>query len=67
VVESTGCGSRCRIIDTKEVRSSDSRAYALLNDSEQAVASGVRHALRSYDVQAVPWSQRESVREELAA
>jgi hypothetical protein len=54
-------------IDTKEVRSSDSRAYALLNDSEQAVSSGVLDALRSYDVRAVPWSLRESVREELAA
>lgn len=54
-------------IDTKEVRSADSRAYALLNDSEQAVSPNVLDALRSYDVQPVPWSQRESVREELAA
>lgn len=54
-------------IDTKEVRSSDSRAYALLNDSEQAVSSTVVDALKSYDVQPVPWSQREHVREVLAA
>ncbi len=54
-------------IDTKEVRSSDSRAYALLNDSEQAVSSAVVDALRSYDVHPVPWSQREQVREVLAA
>ena len=54
-------------IDTKEVRSPDSRAYALLNDSEQAVSSAVVDALRSYDVKPVPWSQREDVREELAA
>ncbi len=54
-------------IDTKEVRSADSRAYALLNDSEQAVPPSVLDALRSYDVRPVPWSQRESVREELAA
>lgn len=54
-------------IDTKEVRSPDSRAYALLNDSEQVVSSGVIDALRSYDVRPVPWSQREHVREELAA
>lgn len=53
--------------DTKEVRSSDSRAYALLNDSETAVSQAVVDALRSYDVKPVPWSQRESVREELAA
>lgn len=54
-------------IDTKEVRSPDSRAYALLNDSEQAISPGVLDALRGYDVQAVAWSLRESVREELAA
>ena len=54
-------------IDTKEVRSPDSRAYALLNDAEQAVSPNVLDALRSYDVQPVPWSQREGVREELAA
>lgn len=54
-------------IDTKEVRAPESRAYALLNDAEQAVSTNVLDALRSYDVQPVPWSQRESVREELAA
>ena len=54
-------------IDTKEVRSSDSRAYALLNDTEQEVSPAVVDALRSYDVKPVPWSQREDVREELAA
>jgi len=54
-------------LDTKDVRSPDSRAYALLNDSEQAVSSAVIDALRSYDVRPVAWSQRETVREELAA
>lgn len=54
-------------IDTKEVRSADSRAYALLNDGEQAVSQNVLDALRSYDLRPVPWSQRESVRVELAA
>lgn len=54
-------------VDTKEVRSSDSRAYALLNDSEQPVSSAVIDALRSYDVRPVTWSERETVREELAA
>ncbi len=54
-------------IDTKEVRSHDSRAYALLNDSEQAVSSSVVDALRNYDVHPVAWSQREQVREVLAA
>jgi hypothetical protein len=54
-------------VDTKEVRSPDSRAYALLNDTEQAVSSAVADALRSYDVHPVAWSQREEVRELLAA
>lgn len=54
-------------VDTKEVRSPDSRAYALLNDAEQAVSPAVIEALRSYDVRPVAWSQREDVREELAA
>lgn len=54
-------------IDTKEIRPPESRAYALLNDSEHVVPQGVLEALRNYDVKPVPWSQRESVREELAA
>ena len=54
-------------VDTKEVRAAESRAYALLNDSEQAVSSAVIDALRSYDVRPVAWSQRETVLRELAA
>jgi len=54
-------------IDTKEVRAPSSRAYALLNDSDHSVSPSVVDALLSYDVQPVSWSQRESVRVELAA
>ena len=54
-------------IDTKEVRPSDSRAYAFLNDSEQSVPIEVLDALRNYDVQPILWSRREDVREELTA
>jgi len=54
-------------VDTKEVRSPDSRAYALLNDAEQTVLPAVIDALRSYEVRPVRWSQREDVRQELAA
>jgi len=54
-------------IDTKEVRSPDSRAYALMNDAEQPISSSALDALRSYDVRPVPWSEREQLREELAA
>ena len=54
-------------IDTKEVRASDSRAYAVLNDSERTVPAGVIDALRNYDVTPVLWTKREDIREELAA
>ena len=54
-------------IDTKEVRESESRVYALLNDSERKVDQTVMAALRSYDVRPVVWSQREDARVELAA
>ncbi|MDD4891231.1 MAG: DUF1829 domain-containing protein [Phycisphaerae bacterium] len=54
-------------IDTKDVRSPESRAYALLNDQEQRVSQAVIDALDSYDVKPVRWSERERVREELAA
>mgnify|MGYP006288102571 FL=1 len=53
-------------IDTKDVRPPESRAYALMNDQEQRVPSGVREALDSYDIRPVAWSEREEVREELA-
>jgi hypothetical protein len=53
--------------DTREVRAPESRAFALLNDTEQVVSAGVIYALKSYDVYPVPWSLREEVREELAA
>ena len=52
-------------IDTKEVRAPDSRAYALLNDSERTVSPSVMDALQSYDVRPIPWSKRLDVVEEL--
>jgi len=52
-------------VDTKEVRPVDSKAFALLNDSEQPVSPGVMDALRNYDVRPIPWSKREDAREEL--
>lgn len=54
-------------IDTKEVRPPNSTAYAFLNDSEQPFSTTVIDALKSYEVQPVPWSARDQVREELAA
>lgn len=54
-------------IDTKEVRPPDSKAYALLNDSDQTISTSVLDALSNYDVNPILWSKREGVRKELAA
>ncbi|MCF7809652.1 DUF1829 domain-containing protein [bacterium] len=54
-------------IDTKEVRPSDSRVYALLNDSETKIQLTIIEALKSYDLKPVQWSKRRDVRDELAA
>ena len=53
--------------DTKKARRLDTSAYALLNDSAQTITDNAIAALRAYQVTAVPWSERESVLEELAA
>lgn len=54
-------------IDTKEVRPPESRAYAVLNDSEHPISESILDAMRNYDVRPVLWSGREQVRQELAA
>ncbi|MBN1322408.1 MAG: DUF1829 domain-containing protein [Methanotrichaceae archaeon] len=54
-------------LDTKDVRPPESRAYALLNDSEREVPAPVLDALHSYEVTPVPWSRRESIVRELTA
>lgn len=54
-------------VDTKEVRPPKSKAFVLLNDSDQPVSSAVLEALQNYDVRPIPWSERDKVREELVA
>lgn len=54
-------------IDTKDVRAVESKAYALLNDQENRVASGVVDALRNYGLNPILWSERDKMREELVA
>jgi hypothetical protein len=53
--------------DTREVRSAESKAYAVLNDEEQSIPGGVLDAFRSYQIRPVPWSDRAQVVAELAA
>ncbi len=55
-------------IDTRKNRPPESRAYALLNDSEhRSIPQGVTEALKNYEVHPVRWSQREDVLAELTA
>jgi len=53
--------------DTRDARPSDSWVYAILNDQEHSISSGVVSALSSYNVKSVLWSERERVVEELTA
>jgi hypothetical protein len=53
--------------DTRDVRAPNSQAYAILNDSEREVPPTVMDALRSYDVQPIPWSKRNEVADQLTA
>jgi hypothetical protein len=53
--------------DTRQVRAPESRAYAMLNDAEQTISSGVLDAFRNYQIQPVQWSVRAEVVTELAA
>lgn len=54
-------------IDTREVRPPESRAYAILNDSDHPISESVLEAMRNYDVRPVLWSGRDKVRQEFAA
>jgi hypothetical protein len=53
--------------DTRQTRSPESKAYAMLNDMEQPVSSNVMDALRNYQIRPVPWHDRAEVVPELAA
>lgn len=53
--------------DTKDTRPPDSKIYAIVNDIEQRVPSGVLEEMRNYGISSVPWSERATVVQELAA
>jgi len=53
--------------DTHEMREEDSRAYAFLNDSDRPPSNEVTEALNRYLITPVLWTQRQRVRNELAA
>ncbi len=54
-------------VDTKDVRSPNSRVYAFMNDQDMRISQAVLEALENYDVKPVLWQNREDVRDELAA
>jgi hypothetical protein len=54
-------------VDTKEIRPAQSRFYAFRNDENRAPSTTIVDALRNYDIVPVIWSDRDSVRQELAA
>ncbi|MEL7658617.1 MAG: DUF1829 domain-containing protein [Bacillota bacterium] len=50
-------------IDTKEIGPLNSKAYAILNDSEKTVSKGAISAFENYSVDPILWSKRENVLE----
>lgn len=53
--------------DIKEVRDANSMAYAIINDADKDSGTDVFSTLQAYDIKPILWSQRESIRQELAA
>lgn len=53
--------------DTKETRSPDSKMYAILNDNERPIPPGVLDAMQNYGIASIPWSQRQTIVQDLAA
>jgi hypothetical protein len=53
--------------DTRQTRSPESKAYAVLNDIEQPISGNVIDAFRNYQIRSVPWRDRAEVVPELAA
>ena len=53
--------------DTRQVRSPASKAFAVLNDTEQQVSGNVIDAFRNYQIQPVAWHDRAQMVAELAA
>ncbi len=53
-------------LDTRETRSKESQAIAILND-ERTVPQVSRDALRQYGIDQVLWSQKEKAKQKLAA
>jgi hypothetical protein len=53
--------------DTREVRSPDSEAFAILNDTERTPSAAVIEAFHSYFIYPILWSERTEAVERIAA
>ncbi|MDR1798120.1 MAG: DUF1829 domain-containing protein [Clostridiales Family XIII bacterium] len=53
--------------DTRDMRKNDSSMYVFLNDSDQAIRSGVEEAFLQYAIHPIVWSKREKAICDLAA
>jgi hypothetical protein len=53
--------------DTRETRTTDSQLFVLMNDAEKSVSGAVIDAFKNYQLEPVLWSERETVKGELAA
>jgi len=54
-------------VDTKGARDADALAYALLNDQDEGLDTGLEDALSSYEIRPVRWSGRADFVDDLAA
>lgn len=54
-------------LDTREVRSPDSRLYVILNDTDRPPGAEVLDAMRNYDIHPMLWRSRELSASELRA
>lgn len=54
-------------VDTRESRSQDAVAFAILNDEGRSISSAVTEALGSYEITPMLWSKRDEMLARLAA
>jgi len=54
-------------LDTREARSPDATAFAVLNDEGREVAAAVIEAFQNYEINPIPWTKRDEMLERLAA
>lgn len=55
-----------KVIDTREVRATNSNYFVILNDSDK-IPDQVIGALKNYEIGVLPWSNKDNIKEKLAA